>query len=67
MSTLMDSVAGKGRNISTNFWIWLLIGVAAGLRRQHPVRDDQGLAPRWCQYRGLAPAAELAATGQPGP
>ena len=26
MSTLMDSVAGKGRNISTNFWIWLLIG-----------------------------------------
>ncbi|HOU66231.1 MAG TPA: methyl-accepting chemotaxis protein, partial [Thermomonas sp.] len=22
----MDSVAGKGRNISTNFWIWLLIG-----------------------------------------
>ena len=26
MSSLMDSVAGKGRNISTNFWIWLLIG-----------------------------------------
>ena len=26
MSTLMDSVAGKGRNLSTNFWIWLLIG-----------------------------------------
>ena len=26
MSTLMDSVSGKGRNISTNFWIWLLIG-----------------------------------------
>ena len=26
MSTMMDSVAGKGRNISTNFWIWLLIG-----------------------------------------
>ena len=26
MSTMMDSVAGKGRNLSTNFWIWLLIG-----------------------------------------
>ena len=26
MSTLMDSAAGKGRNLSTNFWIWLLIG-----------------------------------------
>ena len=26
MSTLMDSVAGKGRNLSTNFWTWLLIG-----------------------------------------
>ena len=26
MSNLMDSAAGKGRNLSTNFWIWLLIG-----------------------------------------
>ncbi len=26
MSTMMDSVAGKGRNLSTNFWIWMLIG-----------------------------------------
>src|SRR5690606_4441040 len=26
MSTMMDSAAGKGRNLSTNFWIWLLIG-----------------------------------------
>ncbi len=26
MSTMMDSVAGKGRNLSTNFWIWLLLG-----------------------------------------
>ena len=26
MSNLMDSAAGKGRNLSTNFWIWLLVG-----------------------------------------
>ncbi|MCR6497255.1 chemotaxis protein CheW [Thermomonas sp. S9] len=26
MSSLMDSAAGKGRNLSTNFWIWLLVG-----------------------------------------
>ena len=26
MSNLMDSAAGKGRNLSTNFWIWMLIG-----------------------------------------
>ena len=26
MSTLMDTVAGKGRSLSTNFWIWLLVG-----------------------------------------
>ncbi|MEP6634749.1 MAG: methyl-accepting chemotaxis protein, partial [Luteimonas sp.] len=25
MSTVMDTVAGKGRNIGTNVWIWLLI------------------------------------------
>ncbi len=25
MSTMMDTAAGKGRNLSTNFWIWLLI------------------------------------------
>ncbi|MFN3703879.1 methyl-accepting chemotaxis protein [Thermomonas sp.] len=25
MSKLMDSAAGKGRNLSTNFWIWLLV------------------------------------------
>ncbi|WP_297830656.1 methyl-accepting chemotaxis protein [Thermomonas sp.] len=26
MSTMMDTAAGKGRNLSTNFWIWMLIG-----------------------------------------
>ncbi|MFC7302015.1 methyl-accepting chemotaxis protein [Cognatiluteimonas weifangensis] len=25
MSTVMDTVAGKGRNVGTNVWIWLLI------------------------------------------
>ncbi len=26
MSTMMDTAAGKGRNLSTNFWIWMLLG-----------------------------------------
>ena len=25
MSNVIDSVAGKGRNIGTNVWIWLLV------------------------------------------
>lgn len=29
MSTMMDTAAGKGRNLSTNFWIWLLIASLA--------------------------------------
>ena len=29
MSTVIDSVAGKGRNISTNVWIWLLVASLA--------------------------------------
>ncbi|NUS38259.1 MAG: methyl-accepting chemotaxis protein [Lysobacter sp.] len=29
MSTVMDTVAGKGRNVGTNVWIWILIGSLA--------------------------------------
>ena len=29
MSTMMDTAAGKGRNLSTNFWIWMLLGSMA--------------------------------------
>ena len=41
MSTVMDNVAGKGRTIGTNVWIWLLLlslrtAVRKQWRKRHP-------------------------------
>ena len=67
MSTVMDTVAGKGRNLGTNVWSVAAGRVAGRLRRQHRLRDHEGGAPGRCQYRGLEPAGELAEARQPGP
>ena len=68
MSTVMDTVAGKGRNLGTNVWI-----VAADRCRWScspatpAVRDYQGGSAGRRQHRGVEPAGELAAARQPGP
>ena len=54
MSTMMDSVAGKGRNLSTNVWIALLVVSLVVFAGNTVVRHRQGVPPRRRQYLGIA-------------
>ncbi len=67
MSTVMNSVAGKGRNLGINTWLVLLLVVGGRLRPQYRLRDLQGGAPGRRQLGGVQPAGAQPAAGQPGP
>ena len=67
MSTVMDNVAGKGRNLGTNVWL-LLLGASVIV-----FAANTGYAT-WKAARlggastvGIRPAGELAEARQPGP
>ena len=67
MSTVMDTVAGKGRNVGTNVWSALLIASLVVFAGNTLYATYEGGAPGRRQHGGLEPAGELAEARQPGP
>ncbi len=69
MSNLMDSAAGKGRNLSTNFWIWLLVGslLASGVSRQFCPQPFYHLAAGRFRRQAIVDADRAARAGTTAP